>query len=149
MPCLYFLNCEILKRHTSFYLAVNLILLPMHSSVSLFSILIMSWLWPQSLCFLWSGHSFRSMCRAIAGVANQKETKSHILTVLPQRAISYTWAHMKNISASLPHPHTGPQLRGRGGNAPGHYPPLLLGGPHFWWKEGIANGLSRMNLKSD
>jgi len=29
---------------------------------------------------------------------------------------------------------------GRGGNAPGR---------HFWWKEGIANGLSWMNLKLD
>jgi len=36
---------------------------------------------------------------------------------------------------------TGPrQGEGRGGNVPGR---------HFWWKEGIANGLSRMNVKLD
>jgi len=38
MPAVFI--CEILKRHTaSFYLAVNLFLLAMHSSVSLFSIM--------------------------------------------------------------------------------------------------------------
>ena len=42
-------------------------------------------------------------------------------------------------------------IRGRaptrgGGNAPGRH---FSGGRHFWWKEGIANGLSRMNLKLD
>ena len=33
-----------------------------------------------------------------------------------------------------------------GGQCPGA---ALFGGGHFWWKEGIANGLSRMNLKLD
>jgi len=35
---------------------------------------------------------------------------------------------------------SGARLGGRGTNAPGR---------HFWWKEEIANGLSRMNLKLD
>ena len=34
----------------------------------------------------------------------------------------------------------GPDKGGAGDSAPGR---------HFWWKEGIANGLSRMNLKLD
>jgi len=41
----------------------------------------------------------------------------------------------------LSHNHSqGPDKGGRGGNAPGR---------HFWWKEGIANGLSRMKLRLD
>jgi len=48
-----FLNCEILKRHTtSFYLAVNLILLPMHSSVSLFNMLITSYVHNPCVFFM-------------------------------------------------------------------------------------------------
>ena len=35
---------------------------------------------------------------------------------------------------------------GAGGNAPGRN---FSGERHFWWKEGIANCLSRMNLKLD
>jgi len=49
---------------------MNLILLPMYSSVSLFIILIMSYV--HNPCV------FKSMCLAIAGVANQLETKSRI-----------------------------------------------------------------------
>jgi len=35
---------------------------------------------------------------------------------------------------------------GPGGQCPGA---AIFGGRHFWWKEGIGNGLSRMNLKLD
>ena len=38
------------------------------------------------------------------------------------------------------HWRQGPGKGEAGGNAPGR---------HFWWKEGVANGLSRMNLKLD
>jgi len=61
------------------------------------------------MSYVQSGHLFRSMCLAIAGVVNQSVTKSYIsYSVLQQRATSYTWTHM-NISPSLPphaHSHT-------------------------------------------
>jgi len=45
-------------------------------------------------------------------------------------------AHRKQNNTQT-HSDQGPD-KGVGGNAPGR---------HFWWKEGRANGLSRMNLK--
>jgi len=49
---------------------------------------------------------------SMPGVANQSETKSLIsYTVLPQRATSYTWAHMYN-TPSLHYSHTYPYSAG-------------------------------------
>ena len=62
----------------------------------------------------------RPMCLAIAGAANQSETKSHIsYCVIAKRHSMYivtcTWAHM-NIAPALPHSHT-----------------------YFWWARLILN----------
>ena len=51
-----------------------------------------------------------------------------------QLSKSYIWG-MQWVLYSYPGPR-----QGEGSNVPGR---------HFWWKEGIANGLSRMNPKLD
>jgi len=101
-----FLNCEISKRHTtSFYLAVNLILLPMHSSVSLFSVSIMSYV--HNPCVFYEVAIRLEVCvLPLQGWPTSQKPRATFLTVLQQRAISYTWTHMKNITPSLPYPHT-------------------------------------------
>ena len=50
------------------------------------------------------------------------------------------------IASSSLHNTQDPDEGGRGGQCPGRY---FSRGRHFWWKEGIANGLSRVNLKLD
>jgi len=73
MPAVFI--CEILKRHTtSFYLAVNLFLLAMRSSVSLFSY--MSYV--HNPCVFYKVAIRLEVCLAIAGVANQSGIKCHI-----------------------------------------------------------------------
>jgi len=42
----------------------------------------------------------------LQGWPTSQKPRATFLTVLQQRVISYTWAHMKNITLSLPHPHT-------------------------------------------
>jgi len=101
-----FLNCEILKRHaTSFYLAVNYILLPVHSSVGLFRILIMSYV--HNPCVFHEVAIRLEVCvLLLQGWTTSQRPGATFLIVLPQTVTSYTWAHMKTITPSLPHPHT-------------------------------------------
>jgi len=42
----------------------------------------------------------------LQGWPTSQKPRATFLTVLQQRVISYTWAHMQNITSSLPHPHT-------------------------------------------
>jgi len=42
----------------------------------------------------------------LQGWPTSQKPRATFLTVLQQRAISYTWAHMKNITPPLPRPLT-------------------------------------------
>ena len=42
----------------------------------------------------------------LQGWPTSQKPRATFLTVLQQRTISHTWAHMKNITPSLPHPRT-------------------------------------------
>ena len=71
---------------------VNLFLLPMHSSVSLFSI--MSYV--HNPCFVWSGHSIRSPCLAITVFSVGTKWKSTCIRV-SQNCKLYFWS-FQNLS---------------------------------------------------
>ena len=60
--------------------------------------------------------------------------------VIDTRSKAYTYADVVTlVSRRTP-------TRGGGEEGPGRH---FSGVRHFWWKEGIANGLSRLNLKLD
>jgi len=56
------------------------------------------------------------------------------------RLSSFAMLSIEASSVRSPDLDAGPRHGVGGDNAPGR---------HFWWKQGIANGLSRMNLKLD
>jgi len=109
MPCLYFLTVEILKWHTT----TTSFILSRESYLTAYAFIqvlayLEFWLYVTSttLCFLWSDHWCRSMCLAIAGVAYQSETKSHIsYCVTAKSHIIHMGAHEEQPHLFLTHTH--------------------------------------------
>ena len=69
--------------------------------MSLFSIVIC----PQSLCFNEVAICLEVRILLLQGWPTSQRRRATFITVLQQRATSYTWAHM-NITPSVPHSHT-------------------------------------------